>query len=319
MPVRPDRIAATSFGLFCKSFRRDLVPFERLLASANEHARDPMPLAVSVPAEDLPLFAPIVRRHAGGRIDVQLTADEELLGISMPQTWHAQQVVKLEAWRLGFAETFLVVDSDFRFLRGFGASDFVLPDGRVPCILSCRAATYDDDFAGRSACTVDVAQLRDTAVSPPRWGTLSRTTRWLDQLLDRPYDRMIHRIRRVFGRRPPSFYCMPGPVWRRSLCRAFHEQFRIPRNLSTMDLIRYAPWEALWMAEFVLALGLPDLVPREPYFLSFPDDGSIRRARARGFRADQLPPHCLGIVVATPHCQLDPLLPGEAARSLAGA
>lgn len=276
------------FGLFCKTFSRDLRLFERLVDSVLTHAQEPLPFVVSVPAEERELF-----RTALGERRVELVTDEEILGESLPQSWHQQQVVKLQAWRLGFAESFLVLDADFRFLRPFARADF-----EGSWILSRHGSLYGTPAGAPVSCE----ECQKMTVPRSRWGTLSRWTRWLDRYVDFAYTTMLRRIRRVFGRPGPLFHCMPGPIWPRALCAAFHEEFLEPRGLSCLDIIRYAPWEAVWMTEFMLARGWPGLVAREPFFLHFSNDAEVRAARQEGWA---LTSHQKGVAVAAGHCTVD--------------
>jgi hypothetical protein len=256
----------------------------------QEHARERLPFVVSVPAAERELFRSTLGERA---LALELVTDEEILGQEMPQSWHSQQVVKLNAWRLGFAETFLVVDADFRFLKPFGSADFA-----SAWVLSRSGSA----FGQPAGSPVGIEECQKMTVPAARWGTLSGLQRWLDRHLDFSYETMLRRIRRVFRRPGPLFYCMPGPVWSRELCLAFHEEFLAPRRLSCLDIIRYAPWEAVWMTEFMLARGLSGLVPREPYFLSFESDEAVRAARRAGW---SLAPHQMGVAVAAGHCSVD--------------
>ena len=112
------------FGLFCKSFRRDLSRVEKLVASIERFACGDISGVLSVPESDLTLFRD---RIGSGRMT--LVTDEAIVGRKVEQSWRTQQIVKLHAHRLGFADAWLVLDSDMTFIRDFGATDFVDPDG----------------------------------------------------------------------------------------------------------------------------------------------------------------------------------------------
>lgn len=269
-----------------------------------------MPFVVCVPAADRTAFEPVVNVFAGSRLGLQLVTDAELLGQELPQSWGTQQVVKLHAWRLGFAEAFLVVDSDFRFVRDFGPQDFLTAQGEVRWVLSRRSHDFGPAWRGEGR-PVGLAEGRALAVPASRWGSLSPTENLLNRIFGFSYVRRPGRVRRVFKRRGPDFHCMPGPVWTSRLGAAFFADFLQPRGLSARDVIRYCPWEALWMTEFALALGLPGLVPAEPYFLSFSSPQAVSLAHARGLTVAALPAHYLGVVVAAEHCPEDLVLPDE--------
>ena len=58
-----------------------------------------------------------------------------------------QQVVQIEAWRLGIAENLLVMDSDCNLIRPFQASNFITPDG-TPYSVLC-GTQYVSELAAR--------------------------------------------------------------------------------------------------------------------------------------------------------------------------
>jgi hypothetical protein len=66
--------------------------------------------------------------NGGGRMEI--VTDERILGRSVQQSWVTQQHVKLNAHKLRFADVWIVVDSDFVFLRQFGIRDLIDEAGR---------------------------------------------------------------------------------------------------------------------------------------------------------------------------------------------
>ncbi|HEU4537152.1 MAG TPA: DUF6492 family protein, partial [Polyangiaceae bacterium] len=126
------------FAVFCKSFRRDVSRCVRLVESMHKYAQGPLPLVLSVPEADLPLF-----RSSLPRDGVELFADEAVVGGPLKQSWRTQQVVKMEAWRLDFADAWLIVDSDGAFVRPFSVDDFVDAEGRVAFVASRILHLFD--------------------------------------------------------------------------------------------------------------------------------------------------------------------------------
>jgi len=296
------------FGLFCKSFRDDLRRFERLYASVEAHVEARLPFLVSVPRADLALFE---GRFGKGRID--FVTDEALVGRDIVQSWRMQQVVKLCAWKADFADAFLMLDSDFYFIRPFGASDFLHPDGRLRFVLSRTFHKYEAGNAplrallrdGVSLDPVTSEECRSFPRGDTRFGDLAPWRPWLDAITRPTYDERKKRIRRVFRRSGPDLQVMPGPIWSRAAHAAFHRDFLEPRRLDAFDLIRHAPWEYLWHAEWRLASGLEDAAPSEPLFLHFASDDAIEHARAAGLRLSDFARHYAGLSLAARHQEIE--------------
>src|SRR6478752_147790 len=126
------------YGLFCKSFRNDLRRFERLYDSVEEFDRDGLPFLLSVPEGDRALF-----EARFGRRRLEIVTDESLVGGPIVQNWRMQQVVKLHAWTVDFAEAVVMLDSDFYFIRPFGEKDFADEHGAPRFALSRYSHRYE--------------------------------------------------------------------------------------------------------------------------------------------------------------------------------
>jgi hypothetical protein len=292
------------FCIFCKSFRDDLERFERLLDSFHAHNVDRLPLLVSVPERDRPLFS----HHFGAR-HFELTSDEQLVGRAVRHGWRGQQVVKLHWFRAQFAQHALLVDSDFYFIRDFRRQDFMLQSGAPRIVLSRIRHTYEPDNQAlldylscdtqrASVSTSECAEFRRGAPRPklpPRlWLTLTN-------LGSTPYDERLERIRRAFPRGGPGLQVMPGPIMRARLLQRLFDELLDPARISAEALIHYAPWEYQWYAEWQLAQGLDGAEPCEPLFLHFARADALQHARAAGLSERALARRYVGLAMAARH------------------
>ena len=234
-------MATGDLVLFCKSYRQDLLRAVQLCRSVHEFNRDSIPFYLSVPAEDLDVFAEplkgvgvtliadveVVRKNP--RIDVDLFA--KLPG------GKAQQIVKAEFWRYGAAENYLCLDSDSYFLRDFHRADFMSPDGHPYTVMH------------------EAKELLHFAV-------LSGMAR-----IARDRQRECAEIMGIFGRNGRCFEFGPTPaMWSGRVWRDLDEKFLMPKGLSIIDAIDLHPGELRWYGEALLAFKSIPLLPIEPIF-----------------------------------------------------
>ena len=115
-----------NFGIYCKTYNKDIRSFERLLASYKKFNRDGIKFFVSVPKADFELF----RKFDGG--NVKVITDESFAGQYFETEKHSgystgyinQQICKLAFFETGFLENYFCVDSDAQFIRDFYKKDF---------------------------------------------------------------------------------------------------------------------------------------------------------------------------------------------------
>lgn len=292
------------FGLFCKSFRRDVSRVEKLVASIERFARDDFACVLSVPEEDLPLF-----RDRIGRRRVSLVTDEEILGRRTEQSWRTQQIVKLYAHRLAFADAWFVLDSDMAFIRDFRVADFVDADGAIALVASRWLHLFDlhekelgEYVRGeRELGTLTAAEARTFADEAQPAGDLSRLSRLRDALWPGKAEAHIRRIREVFPRSGPELFYLPAAVWTSDSLRTLEADYLKPRDLRWEDLIRYSPWEGTWVGEWELRRRLPARRPVESFFLHFASDRAIEAARAAGFTTADFATRYVGLQLAAGH------------------
>ena len=296
-----------TFALFCKSFRGDISRFARLLASAERHGPE-VRFVLSVPRSDRALF---LDRFGTGRFELLL--DEELIGREIPQSWRAQQLVKLYAGRAAFADAWLVVDSDGYFVRPLGESDFTSADGSVALVATPLLHLLDTEWESvvrylddvRAAPLPSAAELRagprPALRRPPLW------QRWVDALRRPSAEAHLDRIQRFFGRSGPVLNFMPAPVWTRTSLATLESDLLEPLRLRFEDLIAFAPWEGVWVGEWELYRGLPGRHVMHPSLLHVGSDDAISRARKTGLTEAQIARRYSGLVLAARHQSIETL------------
>ena len=292
------------FGLFCKSFRDDLDRFEVLYQSVLEFNAEQLPFVVSVPSDDRPLF----EQRFGGQ-GFELVSDEQVVGSADHQNWRFQQLVKLGAYKLDFADAWMVVDSDAYFIRRFGKSDFVDPGGDVAMPASRSLHLYTPEstellayIRGQATLSpVTREELTSFKTAPENLGTIRRVSGLWDRVTKPSASACLARISRVFQRSGPYLNFMPGAIWTRGSLESMNSQFLEPRRLDTARLIEHAPWEAVWVGEWELSRGAPQRFPMEPLLCHFDSDSAIEHARAQGVTASQLAERYLGVILAARH------------------
>ncbi|MBU6338597.1 MAG: hypothetical protein KGQ36_01295 [Rickettsiales bacterium] len=104
--------------IYCKSYKNDLERIKILNESVKKYNVDKIPFYVSCPKLDFDFF----KNELDG---INLISDEEIMGEDFEQSWYTQQLVKLNFYKTGIAENYVIVDSDSYFIRNFHYSDFI--------------------------------------------------------------------------------------------------------------------------------------------------------------------------------------------------
>ncbi len=255
--------------LFCKSYRDDVLRARQLIRSVERFNSEGFPLYLSVPSSDLALF----REHCAG-LTCNLLTDEEIIAanpvldsntFSKLPGGMAQQVVKSEYWRLGHARNYVCLDSDCYFLRPFGQSDFLSPDG----------APYTVIHESR-----ELLHFAEIAKLPK---------------IERDRSRECEEIMGLFGRTGRHWDFGPVPVvWSANVWRDLDERYLKPSGQTFIDAIRQHPSELRWYGEALLAYGGIPLLPVEPLFRCYHYEEQYHFWRRAGETDEQLARHYLG-------------------------
>jgi hypothetical protein len=256
--------------LFCKSFRDDVKRAQQLARSIERFNSERLQLYMAVPSGDIALF----RDHCAG-LTISFLTDEEIIAANPELDSKAygelpggvaQQVVKSEFWRLGHAENYVCLDSDCYFLRPFGVSDFLAPDGAPYTVM--HEAKELLHFA-RIAGLPKVARNR-TLEGEEIMGLFDRTGRFWD-----------------FG---------PIPVvWSAKVWNDLDEKYLKPRGLTFIDAIRQHPGELRWYGEALLAYRSIPLWPVEPIFRCYHYEEQYYFWKKSGETEEKIAENYLGI------------------------
>lgn len=257
--------------LYCKSYRQDIRRAQVLAESVAQFNRERLPFYMSVPTDDLAMF----KEKLSG-MPVQLLDDRAIVAANpkldakklaaMPGG-RSQQIIKAEFWRLNLAPNYLCLDSDCKFLRDFGRSDFMAPDGNPYTIVhECKELLQFAAVHGMSKVAEFYAEER-------------------------------RRVMALFGRTGRTYDFGPAPlIWSGAVWRALDEQFLTPQATNLLEAIERLPSEILWYGEALLKFRLVSLWPIEPLFRCYHYRAQFDAARRQGERESMIARNYLGVV-----------------------
>lgn len=257
-------------AIYCKSYRQDVRRAARLAQSIREHNDERLLFFVSTPQSDMKLF----EEHLNG-FSVSLVSDEEIIRANPsidPQRMTtipgglSQQIVKSEFWRLNLSENYVCVDSDCQFIRSFGRSDFMTPDG------------YPYTVMHEAKELLQFAAIHD-----------------MPDVLE-SFKRERAGIMRTFERTGRAYDFGPPPmIWGAAVWRDLDEKFLKPRKMSFLDAIIQFPAEILWYGEAMLKFRPYPLMPIEPLFKFYHYEPQYMVGRRDGDTHEKLAKNFLGV------------------------
>lgn len=252
--------------LYTKSYSGDL---QRLLVSIDsikKHNKDNIPYYVSVPSVEIELF-----KRSVDTSYVNLIADEDIYDISN-QSWHTQQIVKSNFWKLGVCSNYVMLDSDSYFIRDFYITDFM----------------YNDE----TPYTV-MHEQKDLFAWTSKYGPM---TLGFDPYESFKQDRM--KIMNIFGRTGRIYDFGPGPIiWSTKVWKSLEDEYLIPNGLKFHSLIEYCPSEFSWYGEWLLEKRPIDLIPIEPVFKFFHFEQQYQYYKQLGYTEQEFTKQYIGIVM----------------------
>lgn len=265
-------MASEPLALFLCSYRKDLLRAKRLVESVRSFNMDRLPLAVAVPARDMDMF-----RAEIGSAGVQWHTQESIFA-STPSARHAtfesvtgghvQQLVKSECWRLGMADSHLVLDSDCEFLRPFSRSEFLHTSGMPHTVLHQADDLFDlTDRMGRPRVRAD-------------WLATSDRTR--------EFFRNSSPTRQGFGSAP---FVWSAAVWRDLEARVLQ-----PQGLTLLQMIERLGSELMIYGEALLALRTIPLHPVAEFFRCYHYEEQWWSDRRAGVDRSALATRFMGVV-----------------------
>lgn len=225
------------FVLYCKSYRGDLDRAVNLVESIRKHNIDNIPAYVSVPSQDLDLFANAIGKN------VKLISDEEIYQPKNNKGWIQQQIIKSNFWKLKECENYMCVDSDSYFIKDFKLEDFMY-DSNTPYTLMHE----QKDFFSWSA-----TKIQELGFDPKE-----------------SFESDRQKVMDIFERKGRYYDFGPGPViWSSKVWMDLEDRYIVPNDLTFEKLIEYSPSEFSWYGESLLTFKGISIMPIEPMFKFF--------------------------------------------------
>lgn len=260
----------STFVLYCKSYRNDVLRVKRLGESIQKYNTDGILFYVSAPTADMALFQeiliglPIIFINDEDIIRANPALDQSKIDALPGRT--SQQIVKSEFWRLEISESYLCVDSDCEFIRPFSQSDFIAPEGYPYTIV--HEAKELLQFASRNG---------------------------MEKVSD-DFHKERKQIMEIFGRTGHHYDFGPPPLlWSKHVWSALDEQFLKPRNLNFYDAIILFSGEIQWYGEAMLKYRPFPLTPVEPFFKFYYYERQFLVGKQQGETIERLARDYLGV------------------------
>ena len=269
----------SSFILFCKSFKDDVLRAKRLCDSITQFNTDKIPFYLSIPKSDLALFQNTIDFEALNKLNqgtFHLITDESIVAVMPKSTlddyyqmrgyWN-QQVVKSEAWRLLGCDSYLCLDSDAFFTREFKLSHFLHPDGNPYSLMH------------------DAHELLDLAKTLGKPEVIDHFLSDSQQLKDE------------FNRDGPDYDFGPPPmIWSAKVWESLYKEHLEPKGERLWDAIARIPMEIRWYGEALLKYQAIPPHPIGPLFTFYHYEWQYQHAVKLG-QAIPKEPTILGVVM----------------------
>ena len=259
------------FVLYCKSYSRDFLRLKRLLESVSQFNTDHLDFYISTPKSDKGLLEEVL-----GQDGYIWVADEEIVAANPMADFAqyqvmsgglSQQIIKSEFWRLGFAENYLCLDSDSLFIRKFYKSDFMSGDGTPYTVLHQNKELFQ------------LAANRG------------------EEKIERDLRGEAERVKALFDRQGPNFYCAPSPfIWSAKVWQSLEREYLNPKGISMWALISPQLPETLIYGEALLKYRAIPLIAIEPLFRTYHYDWQYFLMRRLGETKTNVAQNYLGII-----------------------
>lgn len=258
--------------LYCKTYSRDFLRVERLLASIKKFNADDIPVYISTPVNEHDLLIEIL----GEEKSYTWVSDEDIVSANPNadiKKYNAmagglsQAIVKAEFWRLGISENYLCIDSDSIFIRDFYKTDFLSDEGPPFTILHQNKEYFQ--LAKNRGMEKVPEDLRKEA----------------------------QRVQALFKRTGPLFYCAPAPfIWSAKVWQSLDSEYLIPRGESIWDLVSSEYPETLIYGEALMKYKAIPLLAIEPLFRVYHYDWQYFLMKRLGETEENLRQNYSGVI-----------------------
>jgi len=179
----------------------------------------------------------------------------------------SQQIIKSEFWRLGYSENYLCLDSDSLFIRKFYQSDFMSDDLTPYTVLHQNKELFQ--------LAINRGQER----------------------VERDLRGEAERVKALFDRQGPNFYCAPAPfIWSAKVWQTLEREYLNPKGMSLWELVSPQLPETLIYGEALLKYRAIPLIAIEPLFRTYHYDWQYFLLRRLGETKTKIAQNYLGII-----------------------
>lgn len=228
-----------NFAILAKSFANDIERAKNLIKSFVEFNKDNIPLYLSIPKDDYPLF-----NQENIFKKVKLVIDEDVSGEliserinSFPIGYINQQIVKLSFWKCGFCENYFCVDSDSYFIRNFYYKDFMF-DEKTPYTI--------------------LIQDKDLSIEPGYQGFWNVRLDRLEYIKNQlNYEDRLVRTSHGFG------------ILSAKVLKSFEQDFMGKKRITYKDILKESSFEMSWYNFWLQKNKVIEIIPIEPLFKTF--------------------------------------------------
>lgn len=256
--------------LYCKSYRNDIERISNLINSINIYNVDKIPLYVSVPKSDMELFKNKKFHNTIIISDEQINKDSNLYNRGFNPRILAFST-RLNIWMSELAENYICLDSDAYFIRSFGVADFMF-DKETP---------YTVMHEQKELFSWTVTKTKELGFNPKGGFTDDRNL-----------------IMSVFNRQGRLYDFGPNPViFSSKVLECLNEQYLVPNNLTTEDLIKVSSDEYTWYGEALLAFEPIKIRPAEPLFKVFHYPQQYIEYKQQNITEEMIAQNYMGIIM----------------------
>lgn len=231
-----DGYSKFDFCFLLKSFGEDIKYTERLIESINQLNRDSIETFIVIPKSDAKLFTKFKTEFIHLIFEEEIPSRLAKAEFALYKPGYINQaVIKLAFHRLGIADHYLCLDSDFEFIREFRKSDFICSNGQPYTVL-----VEDNDLKIDKIYWNQYAQYKDES--------LKNILTYLDMNLDEVW-----------------LTCNNGQIFSSQVLRDMDQNLLYDGKLDYLDLLEISPYEFSWYNFYLQKIRIP-LRVREPFF-----------------------------------------------------
>lgn len=243
---------------------------QRLVTSIQKYNKERIPFYLSVPEQDIPLFAAAINLPSPYLItDESIITANSLHRVEKFKEYDGrltQQVIKADFWRLGYCENYLCLDSDCEFIRDFYYRDFI--NNGIPYTVITESKSHLE-FCDRYY----LSKVREN------------------------FNQISESIKLAFERQGKNYDFGPMPlVWSAKVWKSLSDHLWKNNQQSLLDFILIHPSEITLYGESLLKYEAIKLIPCEPFFKVYHYESQYYYDNKRKVTNDLIAKNYLGII-----------------------